>query len=142
VPDLITTSSIGTADAQGARACLESLMQAKVTPDVRHFANALKVSDADEAMAIYDRMRDCGVQPNGVTFLNLITACTRSGHLDDALKMHDEMLRLGITPDIKTYVSVICARTNMRRITRALEFHDEMRRYDIPRDELRDPRSY
>ncbi|XP_006653244.2 pentatricopeptide repeat-containing protein DOT4, chloroplastic-like [Oryza brachyantha] len=42
---------------------------------------------AMEALALFHRMVDEGVRPNGVTFLNLLSACSHSGLVSEARKL-------------------------------------------------------
>lgn len=46
-------------------------------------------------------MRRVGIQPNEVSYLSAISACSRVGDWEEALNLLDRMFQDGIKPDIK-----------------------------------------
>jgi pentatricopeptide repeat protein len=60
------------------------------------------------AIAMFDAMRDAGVEPDEVTFVGLLNACTHGGFVDEGLKyfelLHHEH---GIEPEIEHYGCVV-----------------------------------
>jgi pentatricopeptide repeat protein len=59
-------------------------------------------------IAMFDAMRDAGVEPDEVTFVGLLNACTNGGFVDEGLKyfelLHHEH---GIEPEIKHYGCIV-----------------------------------
>jgi pentatricopeptide repeat protein len=59
-------------------------------------------------IAMFDAMRDAGVEPDEVTFVGLLNACTNGGFVDEGLKyfelLHHEH---GIEPEIEHYGCIV-----------------------------------
>lgn len=54
-----------------------------------------------EALALVSKMRDVGIKPNEVSYLSVISACSRLGDWRQAMWLLDEMVVFGLEPDLK-----------------------------------------
>ncbi|KAL0420143.1 UNVERIFIED_CONTAM: Pentatricopeptide repeat-containing protein, chloroplastic [Sesamum radiatum] len=62
----------------------------------------------DEAIRVFESMKDSGLKPNLVTYNALIDACGKGGaDYKRALEIFDEMLQNGVQPDRITYNSLL-----------------------------------
>ncbi|KAJ8604982.1 hypothetical protein CTAYLR_006898 [Chrysophaeum taylorii] len=81
-----------------------------------------------KGLALLDKMRENGVEPNAITYTAAISACGRGGRWKEALALFDEMRRRdGAEPNSITYTAAIFACKNGGQWEKALEFLDEMR---------------
>ncbi|KAK1666773.1 hypothetical protein QYE76_054932 [Lolium multiflorum] len=46
---------------------------------------------AEDAVGLYEKMEEDGVQPNEITFVALLTACTHAGFIDQGMSFFEEM---------------------------------------------------
>ncbi|XP_031260962.1 pentatricopeptide repeat-containing protein At5g13270, chloroplastic-like [Pistacia vera] len=64
--------------------------------------------NASEALRLFRRMQYCGVRPNAVTFIAVLTACSHSGLITEAKHFMDTMLsEYGVNPTIDHYNCMI-----------------------------------
>ncbi|KAL9685780.1 hypothetical protein QQ045_023233 [Rhodiola kirilowii] len=62
----------------------------------------------EHALHIFSRMLSDGVEPNEVTFISLLSACSRSGLVEKGLEMFDSMVKAhGIKPTVEHYGCMI-----------------------------------
>ncbi|KAF8034811.1 hypothetical protein BT93_C0972 [Corymbia citriodora subsp. variegata] len=63
---------------------------------------------AHEAIKLFQAMRRAGVDPNGVTFLGILSACAHAGLVDEGLELFCSMRRdYELEPDIEHYGCLI-----------------------------------
>ncbi|KAF3777170.1 putative pentatricopeptide repeat-containing protein [Nymphaea thermarum] len=86
---------------------LNLLMDARMVFECLHGCNSnslswnailranLKHGFFEEALELYERMRVCGVRPDGFTFPLVIRACTETGDVGVCRKVHEHVLELG-----------------------------------------------
>ncbi|KAK6938225.1 Pentatricopeptide repeat [Dillenia turbinata] len=60
-----------------------------------------------EALALFEKMKKCGVDGDGVTYLSLICACNHAGLVEDGIRVFDLMVACGVQPSVKHYGSVV-----------------------------------
>lgn len=61
-----------------------------------------------EALRVFHRMKAEGIEPNGVTFLALLSACSHSGLLQEGCEILNSMKReFGIEPNLDHYTSIV-----------------------------------
>lgn len=61
-----------------------------------------------EALKIFDQMVEEGIQPNSVTFLSVLFACSHSGLLSELCEVISSMkMRYGIEPDLDHFTCVV-----------------------------------
>lgn len=67
---------------------------------------------ASEALGLFRRMQVCGIRPNCITFIAILTACSHSGKVLEARRLLDFMSRdYGVDPTINHYncmVDIYC----------------------------------
>jgi pentatricopeptide repeat protein len=57
----------------------------------------------EKALRLFDEMRQLGIEPNGVTFVALLNACSHGGLVDEGFEYFDLMRSMGIRPTIQHY---------------------------------------
>lgn len=76
--------------------------------------------NADEALNLFETMQSTGIQPDKVTFIGVLSACSHSGLFSEAYKYFDAMLKTyGITPEIEHYSCLVDALGRAGRIQEA-----------------------
>lgn len=61
-----------------------------------------------EALENFERMENCGLRPNRVTFLSILNACSHGGLVEEGLRFFEKMgADYQIEPDVKHYGSLI-----------------------------------
>lgn len=61
-----------------------------------------------KAMRLFDVMKRCGITPDHVTFLSLISACKHSGFVDEGQNLFKSMREdYGIEPEMEHYVNIV-----------------------------------
>lgn len=68
---------------------------------------------ANEAIILFNKMQELGFQPNDVTFVGLLTACSHAGLVDEGLKYFDELFKnryIQVREDHYTCLIDLCGR--------------------------------
>ncbi|KAJ7536443.1 hypothetical protein O6H91_12G069800 [Diphasiastrum complanatum] len=61
-----------------------------------------------EALALYEQMKQEGVQPDNVTYICVLSACSRSGLVDEGRHLFDSMCKThGVTPTMEHYACMV-----------------------------------
>ncbi|XP_062184761.1 pentatricopeptide repeat-containing protein At3g53360, mitochondrial-like [Phragmites australis] len=82
---------------------------------------------AKEALDLFARMRDLGIKPNHVTFVGVLTACTRVGFVNEGCYYYSIMeLEYGIVPTREHCSCVIDLLARAGRLSEAAKFVDQM----------------
>ncbi|CAN6249390.1 unnamed protein product [Urochloa humidicola] len=82
---------------------------------------------AKEALDLFARMRNLGIQPNHVTFVGVLTACSRVGLVDEGLYYYSIMEpEYGIVPTREHCSCVIDLLARAGRLSEAAKFLDQM----------------
>lgn len=82
---------------------------------------------ANEAFGYFSEMLACGVKPNGVTFVGLLTACTHGGLVDKGLYYFNTMNQeYGIIPEIEHYGCVVDLLSRAGRLDEAEDMINSM----------------
>ncbi|XP_043689915.1 pentatricopeptide repeat-containing protein At1g08070, chloroplastic-like [Telopea speciosissima] len=82
---------------------------------------------AEEAFDYFFEMLECGVKPNEVTFMGLLSACTHAGLVDKGLKYFNMMdHKYGITPKIEHYGCVVDLLSRAGRLVEAEDLINSM----------------
>lgn len=77
---------------------------------------------AREAIVLFQEMQRAKVEPNEITFVGLLSACTHAGFLDEGLKYFDSMRKnYNIEPGIEHYGCLVDLLGRTGRIDRAVE---------------------
>lgn len=75
---------------------------------------------ASEALEFFDQMKNAGVQPDGVTFVGVLCACTHIGFIDEGLAYFQSMADYSISPQIEHYGCLIDLYARSGHLTEAL----------------------
>lgn len=79
-----------------------------------------------EAVDLFEEMRGAGFQPNGITFLSVLNACSHAGFLDKGLYYFELIRKYKLEPDIKHYVAVVDLLGRCGKLDHAVKFIGEM----------------
>ncbi|XP_058068821.1 pentatricopeptide repeat-containing protein At4g39530-like [Magnolia sinica] len=61
-----------------------------------------------EALKLLERMEECGVKPNHVTYISLLWACSHCGLVDDGVRIFESMThKHGIIPSMEHYACMV-----------------------------------
>ncbi|CAN6439007.1 unnamed protein product [Victoria cruziana] len=84
-------------------------------------------SQSQVAIQLFHEMKVDGVQPNGVTFLGVLSACVHGGLLHDGLHYFESMLKdHSINPSVEHYGCVVDLLGRKGQLHSALEFIHDM----------------
>ncbi|XP_010260649.1 PREDICTED: pentatricopeptide repeat-containing protein At5g48910-like [Nelumbo nucifera] len=82
---------------------------------------------AEEAFACFLEMVECGLKPNEITFMGLLSACTHAGLVDKGLKYFYLMdQEYGITPKVEHYGCVVDLLSRAGRLAEAEDLINSM----------------
>uniref|UniRef100_I1M652 Pentatricopeptide repeat-containing protein n=1 Tax=Glycine max TaxID=3847 RepID=I1M652_SOYBN len=85
-----------------------------------------------EALALYDSMLRCGIKPDAVTFVAILSACSYSGLVEEGLHIFEYMDELHkIKPSIEHYCCVADMLGRVGRVVEAYEFVQRLREDEI-----------
>ncbi|KAK9122821.1 hypothetical protein Sjap_012423 [Stephania japonica] len=80
-----------------------------------------------EALDLFHVMVQSGVEPNRITFLNLLYACSHAGLVDEGRRIFDSMEEChSVKPDVKHYTCMVDLLGRAGRLNEALEFIENM----------------
>ncbi|KAJ8765546.1 hypothetical protein K2173_014668 [Erythroxylum novogranatense] len=82
--------------------------------------------EAEEALELFERMKELGLKPNYVTFLGVLSACSHAGRIADGFLHFESMLRFGVDPGIEHYASMVSLLGRAGRVYEAIEFIEKM----------------
>ncbi|CAL9191382.1 pentatricopeptide repeat-containing protein At5g66520-like [Musa acuminata AAA Group] len=81
----------------------------------------------EEALKLFSRMREAGMEPNGVTFVGLLHACSHMGLLEEGKRFFSSMTEdYGIVPEIEHYGCMVDLLSRAGFLEEAREFVREM----------------
>ncbi|KAK7843164.1 pentatricopeptide repeat-containing protein [Quercus suber] len=81
-----------------------------------------------EAIGLFNEMRELGVQPDDVTYVGLLSACSHAGLVEEGLKYFDELVKDGsiiLREDHYTCLVDLCGRAG--RLKEAFDFIKRLR---------------
>lgn len=79
-----------------------------------------------KALQMLERMMNEGIEPNYITFVGVLSACSHAGLVEDGLKQFEFMLRLGIEPETEHYVCMVSLLGRAGRLNEARELIEKM----------------
>ncbi|CAN8328701.1 unnamed protein product [Cochlearia groenlandica] len=79
-----------------------------------------------KAIEMLERMMNEGIEPNYITFVGVLSACSHAGLVDDGLEQFEIMLRLGIEPETEHYVCLVSLLSRAGRLNEARELIGKM----------------
>ncbi|CAJ1938155.1 unnamed protein product [Sphenostylis stenocarpa] len=81
----------------------------------------------DKARSYFDQMVTVSVQPDGITFLSLLSACCRAGKIDESMNLFSLMVHnYGIPPRSEHYACLVDVMSRAGQLHRACKIIDEM----------------
>ncbi|KAK2438510.1 pentatricopeptide repeat-containing protein [Trifolium repens] len=81
----------------------------------------------DRARYYFDHMVEVGVTPDGITFLNLLSACCRAGKVDETMNIFKLMVHeYGIPPRSEHYSCIVDVMSRAGQLQRACKVIQEM----------------
>merc|ERR1719159_701271 len=81
----------------------------------------------EDAMALYEEMKQASVAPSNFTLCTLVKLLGRSRRLEQAFKTVEELsTTLGLKPNIQVYTCLLQACIHNRQLQRALDLHDDV----------------
>ncbi|CAA0824672.1 Pentatricopeptide repeat-containing protein -chloroplastic [Striga hermonthica] len=82
---------------------------------------------AGKALELFKQMLDCGVAPNEVTFVAVLSACSHKGLIDEGWQHFNSMHeKHGIRPRMEHYACMVDMLGRFGHLDRAVEFIDSM----------------
>jgi pentatricopeptide repeat protein len=79
-----------------------------------------------ETVQWFEEMLRIGIEPNGVTFICVISACSHAGLLDEGLYYFELMKKYSIEPEVSHYVTIVDLLGRAGLLDRALKFIREI----------------
>ncbi|KAK7359009.1 hypothetical protein VNO77_00952 [Canavalia gladiata] len=81
----------------------------------------------DKACAYFDQIVTLGVQPDGITFLSLLSACCRAVKVDESMNLYSLMVHnYGISPRSEHYACLVDVTSRAGQMERACKIIKEM----------------
>lgn len=63
--------------------------------------------DGEQALELFERMGQAGIDPDSVSYLAAICACNHAGMVEEGMKLFDDMDRCGVSKNVKHYGSMV-----------------------------------
>ncbi|TKW16419.1 hypothetical protein SEVIR_5G298600v4 [Setaria viridis] len=83
---------------------------------------------ADDAITLYEKMVSDGVQPNEITFVALLTACTHAGLVDKGMAFFEEMKKKHhVSPQVEHCACIVDLLCKSGRLWEAYKFICDMK---------------
>ncbi|KAF8027658.1 hypothetical protein BT93_E0538 [Corymbia citriodora subsp. variegata] len=100
-------------------------MQIKDLPSYNSLITALGINgDAPSALLAFDKLKELEtIQPNGVTFINILSACAHAGMVEEGLGIFYSMKReYGVEPSMEHFACVVDLLARSGKLEEALAF--------------------
>ncbi|XP_073276656.1 pentatricopeptide repeat-containing protein At3g49170, chloroplastic [Primulina huaijiensis] len=82
---------------------------------------------ANRALELFKKMLDFGVKPNEITYVAVLSACSRAGLIEDAWRhFHSMYKEVGIKPRMEHYACMVDALGRMGFLDKAVQFIESM----------------
>ncbi|KAJ1281641.1 hypothetical protein BS78_04G321200 [Paspalum vaginatum] len=80
-----------------------------------------------KAISLFDEMESLGLHPDGITFVGVLCACSRSGLVDEGSKLFNSMSdKYGVKPDVKHHACMVDLLGRAGRLEDAYSFIQRM----------------
>ncbi|GLT92414.1 hypothetical protein SLE2022_102530 [Rubroshorea leprosula] len=118
----------------GSLVMSRKLFDSMETPDVVSWSSLIvgyaQFGYDEEALKLFRTMRSSGVNPNQVTFLGVLTACSHVGRVEEGWHFYRTMeTEYGIVPTQEHCSSVVDMLARAGRLNEALDFINQMKFY-------------
>nr|XP_011457512.1 PREDICTED: pentatricopeptide repeat-containing protein At4g02750-like [Fragaria vesca subsp. vesca] len=81
----------------------------------------------EKAIAFFNQMRVSGFEPDGITFLSVLSACARVGKVDESMDLFDSMVHnYGISPRSEHYACLVDLLSRAGQLEKACKMIQEM----------------
>jgi pentatricopeptide repeat protein len=80
----------------------------------------------EDAMALYQEMKQANIAPSNFTLCTLVKLLGRSRRIQEAFAAVEDLSAKGVKPNIQVFTCLIQACIHNRQLHRALELHDEV----------------
>ncbi|KAM5577163.1 pentatricopeptide repeat-containing protein [Rosa sericea] len=81
----------------------------------------------EKALAFFNQMRLSGFEPDGITFLSVLSACARVGKVNESMDLFDSMVnKYGISPGSEHYACLIDLLSRAGQLEKACKMIQEM----------------
>ncbi|XP_010530865.1 PREDICTED: pentatricopeptide repeat-containing protein At5g13270, chloroplastic [Tarenaya hassleriana] len=106
-----------------AREAFESIDRPDTVAWTAFISGQAYYGNAYEALSLFEKMVGCGINPNGVTFIAVLTACSHAGLIGEARNYLETMLsKYNVGPTIDHYDCVIDVYARAGKLDEAFEF--------------------
>ncbi|KAJ7540077.1 hypothetical protein O6H91_10G001000 [Diphasiastrum complanatum] len=85
---------------EDARGLFDNMTERDVVSWTAMIAGYAQNGLGKEALALYEKMKQAGVQPNSVTFVLLLKACASLAALEQGKQLHSEIIKKGFLSDV------------------------------------------
>ncbi|GAV73326.1 PPR domain-containing protein/PPR_2 domain-containing protein/DYW_deaminase domain-containing protein [Cephalotus follicularis] len=82
--------------------------------------------DGHKALELFRQMGVAGVNPDAVSYLAALCACSHAGLVEDGIRLFDSMARLGVAPNVKHYGTVVDLLGRAGRLKEAYDIINSM----------------
>ena len=80
----------------------------------------------DDALLVFQEMKEAGIQPDSETFVLVLAACAREEAVEEGLMHFESMKEYGIFPGMEHYIGVVNIMGNAGQLNEAEEFIESM----------------
>ncbi|KAJ4882911.1 hypothetical protein Rs2_33004 [Raphanus sativus] len=110
-----------------ARAVFESMENPDIVAWTAFISGHAYYGNASEALRLFEEMVSCGMKPNSVTFIAVLTACSHAGLIEQGKRYLDTMLpKYNVAPTIDHYDCMIDIYSRAGLLEEALKFMKSM----------------
>ncbi|KAG2274042.1 hypothetical protein Bca52824_056597 [Brassica carinata] len=110
-----------------ARAVFESMDNPDIVAWTAFISGHAYYGNASEALRLFEEMVSCGMKPNSVTFIAVLTACSHAGLIEQGKHYLDTMLpKYNVAPTIDHYDCMIDIYSRGGLLDEALKFMKQM----------------
>ncbi|PON85681.1 Tetratricopeptide-like helical domain containing protein [Trema orientale] len=82
--------------------------------------------EAEKALQMFERMRKEGINPDFVTFVGVLSACSHAGLVEDGLRHFESIPYFGIEPGTDHYACIVSLLGRAGKLLEAKEFIEKM----------------
>ncbi|KAJ6713399.1 PENTATRICOPEPTIDE REPEAT-CONTAINING PROTEIN [Salix purpurea] len=131
-----------------ARRVFDRMVKRDIVSWTSMISGYCNVKKIEEALALFERMRLEGLEPNDFTWNVLISGYARRGDSDGAFSLLSKMTREGLVPDLVTWNAMIAGFVQGERAGDAFKLFQDIRYLaekiidDVTRGDLKKPGSF
>ncbi|XP_057854693.2 pentatricopeptide repeat-containing protein At2g13600 isoform X2 [Cryptomeria japonica] len=116
---------------QKARKFFDTMSQQDVVSFNGMIAGYAQNGHFEKALELFRQMPQTGVQPDRLTFVNILLACGKMGYLELGIDIHQSINRRGYSSDVGVGYALIDMYAKCNSIQRARELFDTMPERDV-----------